>query len=140
MDKIVGMLWNKNEGDILHFIITKALEQVDWLYLADDGSTDSSFDIMKSFKKHPKVRYVEQIQKPHEKKQVLLEEIKRSFKPENTLIQVIESDVTILDTDIRACWAKYNNNNASMSWHMINATDPKDGKMKQVVILLGIYL
>lgn len=124
MDKIVGMMWNKNEGDLLNFTISKALEAVDHLVLADDGSTDNSFAIMQSFKRHPKVLHIEQTLPGREKKQVLLDVIKSKFDPSKTLVQVIESDVTILDTDIRACWAKYSNNNASMAWHMINATDP----------------
>lgn len=128
MDKIVGMMWNMNEGDVLPFTISKALEVVDYLVLADDGSTDKSFEIMQSFKSNPKVIHVEQVKKPREKKQVLLDVIKKNFDPKNTLVQVIESDVTILDTDIRETWAKYNNNDASMSWHMINATDPEGWK------------
>jgi hypothetical protein len=129
MDKIVGILWNKNEGDILNFIISKALDQVDFLLMADDGSTDESVAIMESFKSNPKVLEILKVAKGKgEKKQLLLEKVKQRFKPENTLVQVIESDVTILDTDIRTCWAKYNNNNASMSWQMINATDPEGWK------------
>jgi len=124
---IVGIMWNKNEGDILNFIITKALEQVDYLFMADDNSTDDSFKIMESFKANPKVLDVFQITRG-EKKQILLDKVKARFKAEDTLVQVVESDVTILDTDIRACWAKYNNNNASMSWHVINAVDPEGWK------------
>jgi hypothetical protein len=123
-DKIVGMMWNKNEEDILGFTIPKALEVVDFLVMADDMSTDNSFEVMQSFKGHPKVLHVEQVLPGREKKQVLLDVIKSKFDYEKTLIQVIESDVTILETDIRACWEIYSNNNVAMSWHMINATDP----------------
>lgn len=121
---VVGMMWNKNEGDILHFTISKALESVDYLVLADDGSTDNSFEVMRSFSGHPKVLHVEQVTDKREKKQVLLNVIKSKFDHTDTIIQVIESDITILDTDIREAWKRYNNNHASMSWHLINATDP----------------
>jgi len=124
MDKIVGMMWNKNEGDILPFTIAKALEVVDYLVMADDGSTDNSLAVMQSFKGHPKVLHIENAKSGTEKKKTLLNIIRSKFSPDNTLVQVIESDITVLDTDIRACWAKYSNNNAAMSWHLINATDP----------------
>lgn len=123
-DKIVGMMWNKNEGDILNFTISKALEVVDHLVMMDDQSTDNSYEIMQSFQNHPKVLHVAQSSPRKEKKQALLNVIKANFDPKDTLVQVIESDITILDTDIRACWNRYNNNDAAMSWHLINATDP----------------
>lgn len=123
-DSVVGMMWNKNEGDILNFTISKALEVVDYLVLADDGSTDTSFSIMESFKSNPKVVHVEQVTDGREKKQVLLDVIKSRFDCKRTLVQVIESDITILETDIREAWKKYSNNNTAMSWHLINATDP----------------
>lgn len=123
-DQIVGIMWNKNEGDILHFTISKALEHVDHMYLADDGSTDDSFKIMQSFAQHPKVKFVHQINPKFDKRTSMLTHIKKRYKPENTLVQVIESDITILDTDIRTAWAKYNSNNVSMCWHLVNATDP----------------
>lgn len=124
MDNIIGVMWNKNESDILRFTISKALEVVDYLVMADDGSTDNSFEIMRSFKDHPRVVHVEQVKDGREKKQALLDVVRAKFDPERTLVQVIESDITILNTDIRACWSKYSNNNAAMSWHLINATDP----------------
>lgn len=122
---VVGLMWNYNEGDILHFTISKALENVDYLLLADDSSTDNSFEIMRSFSGHPKVLHVEQVPRNIEKKQHLLNIVKSKFDYTDTLVQVIESDITILDTDIRTTWDLYNNNNASMSWHLLNATDPE---------------
>ena len=40
---IIGMMWNKNEGDILEEIIEAALSRVDTLFVADDGSTPGGF-------------------------------------------------------------------------------------------------
>jgi len=37
MSNIVGIMWNKNEGDILEEIIRKAVLKVDSLLITDDG-------------------------------------------------------------------------------------------------------
>lgn len=122
MDAIIGIMWNRNEADILRFTISKALEQVDYLLLADDGSTDDSFEIMKELgRNHSKIIHVQKYDKSVEKKEALLQVVRANFKPEDTLVQVIESDITILSTDIREAWKKYSSNDVSMSWYLINA-------------------
>lgn len=128
MDKIVGLMWNRNESDILNFTISKALDTVDYLMLADDDSTDNSFEIMESFKNHPKVVLVKKFSKPSDKRQELLNEVKANFRHEDTLVQVIESDITVLQTDIHAAWKKYASKDVAMSWYLINATvNPSKG-------------
>ena len=86
MDKIVGMMWNKNEGDILPFTISKALEVVDYLVMADDGSTDNSMDVMQSFKDHPKVLHIENAKPGTEKKKTLLDALHSRFNSLHTSI------------------------------------------------------
>lgn len=122
-DSIVGIMWNRNESDILNFTINAALKNVDYLLLADDGSTDHSFEIMEEFKSNPKVLFAEKVlPNTVDKRNLLLDEVRKRFKPEETLVQVIESDITILQTDIREAWNKYASKDVAMSWYLINAT------------------
>jgi len=124
MNSIIGIMWNKNEGDILEEIITDALPHIDSLFLADDHSTDNSWEIIKSFSKHPKVEYIRN-QRDNNKdagqRQSLLNEIRKRYKPENTWVQVIESDVMILDTNIREAVKESNISDVAVSWQLINA-------------------
>lgn len=95
---IVGMMWNKNEGDILEEIITNAVTKVDTLLIADDGSTDKSWEIIKSAKeKFDNIEHVQQ--KPNRgdkgQRESLLKEIKKRYKPEDIWVQIIESDMMI---------------------------------------------
>ncbi len=121
---IIGMLWNRNEGDILEEIITNALPHVDSLFLADDHSTDNSWEIMKSFEKNPKVEYMRNTRddaRDKGQRQSLLNEIRRRYRPEDNLVQIIESDIMILDTDIKKVWEDWNINDVGMCWHLLNA-------------------
>lgn len=136
MTHIVGMLWNCNEGDILEEIIENALPHVDSLFIADDGSTDDSWKIIQSFAKNRKDK-IEHIQNkrnhPLDKgqRQALLDEIRRRYKPESTWVQIIESDIMILDTDIRQCIQTHSAEDMSMSWCVLNAVR-EHGTWKEV--------
>lgn len=126
---VVGMMWNKNEGDILEETIIAALPRVDSLFIADDGSTDRSWSIIQAMQAFDsRIEHIQQ--KPNKndpaQRQSLLDEIRRRYKPEDTWVQVIESDIMILDTDVR--WAIENyadSHNLAVSWQALNAVrDP----------------
>jgi glycosyltransferase involved in cell wall biosynthesis len=123
MDHVVGMMWNKDEADILPEIIHEALKRVDTLVIADDGSTDNSWNIIQSFAvAHPEIEHLRQEPNKNDKgqRQALLDEIRRRYKPETTLVQLIESDIMILDTDIKQAWAN-RSDNVKMKWVALNA-------------------
>lgn len=127
MDSIVGMMWNRNEGDILDETIVRALDKVDSLFIADDGSTDNSWEIIKSFEKNPKVELIRNspIKGDQGQRQAMLNEIRRRYKPENTWVQIIESDIHILDTDIREALDNYAVADIALSWQTLNAVRKK---------------
>jgi len=134
-DHLIGMLWNYDEADILEEILEDAILHVDSLFIADDESTDNSWEIIQSFqKKHPdKVEYTRHKRNPKDKgqRQALLTEIQKRYKPEDTFVQVIESDMMILDTDIRESLKTFAVHDIAMSWHALNAVrDP--GTWKEV--------
>jgi glycosyltransferase involved in cell wall biosynthesis len=126
-EHIVGMMWNRNEGDILPFTIASALEHVDTLVLADDGSTDNSWEVMKSFAKaHPdQIEHIQQRPDSEDKgqRQALLNVIRERYRPEDTWVQVIESDIMIFDTDIRQA-IKERSNDILLRWQLLNASPP----------------
>ncbi len=135
-DHIVGMMWNKNEGDILVDIIESALQHVDTLVISDDGSTDNSWDIIQGFAAHHKDQ-IEHIQRAPNKKdkgqrQDLLNVIKERYKPEDTWVQIIESDIMILDTDIKRAIRERGGNDSFINWRLLNATIPNEQKWPDV--------
>jgi hypothetical protein len=106
-DKIVGIMWNKNEGDILNESISKALPLVDHLLLSDDLSSDNSWDIIRNRKSE--LTYISRYgetsgSKKYDKsvwqRQSLLDKAVELFG-RNIWIQVIESDLMAIDTNIR---------------------------------------
>jgi glycosyltransferase involved in cell wall biosynthesis len=104
-DKIIGIMWNKNEGDILDETITKALPLVDHLLVADDDSDDNSWDVIREHKSELAYisRYSEATNKQHSKnswqRNSLLDKAKEIYGTD-IWIQVIESDLIAIDTDI----------------------------------------
>ena len=130
VETIVGMMWNRNEGDVIRDTISSALEHVDTLVIADDGSTDNSWDIIQSFAIHHKDQ-IEHIQRdPNPKdpgqRQALLDVVRSRYRPENTWVQIIESDIMILDTDIRTAIQQRSTNNVYLNWTLLNGViDPK---------------
>lgn len=134
-DHIVGMMWNRNEADILRETLSKAVVQVDSLFLADDGSTDGSREIIEDFAaSNDKVEYVYTNQRhdPRDQghRQHLLDQIQKRYKPENTWVQIMESDIMILDTDIREALKQWSRHDLGMSWHVLNAAR-KTGTWKE---------
>lgn len=54
-------------------------------------------------------------------RQSLLTKIQQRYDPEKTLVQIIESDMMILETDIRKAFNERSNSNISLEWMAINA-------------------
>lgn len=136
MDKIVGMMWNRNEGDILEEVILEAIKHVDSLFIADDNSTDNSWEIVQRLAKDHKdkieyIRNKREIPEDQGQRTTLLNEIRRRYKPESTWVQVIESDVMIVGTDIRQALAEFAIEDMAMSWQALNAVR-KPGTWKEV--------
>ena len=128
-DHIVGMMWNKNEGDILTEIISDALRHVDTLMIADDGSTDNSWDIIQGFAAHHKDQ-IEHIQQAPEKRdrgqrRSMLNRIQERYRPEDTWVQIVESDIMILETDLERVLNE-RSNDVSLEWILLNAVIPPD--------------
>lgn len=120
---IAGLMFNRNEGDILEETLTEALKRVDVLFVADDGSTDDSWKIIKSFK--GQIEHMQQNPNPKDKgqKQALLSEIQRRYRPEDTWVQVIESDVMIAPFvgNLKEVIAEHSVRDCVMYWPTWNA-------------------
>ncbi len=124
-DHIIGMMWNKNEGDILEEIIQEALPFVDSMIIADDGSTDNSWDIIQSMKsRFDKIEHIQQSPNRNDKAQreSMLNYIKKHYKPEDTWVQVIESDMMIAPfVDMRETLKNNTVNDLVVYWKAWNA-------------------
>lgn len=127
-DSIVGMMFAKNEADILPLTITEAMKQVDSLFIADDGSTDGSWEIIQYYKQqYPnKVEYIQQapVIGDQGQRNALLGHIRTRYKAENTWVQTIESDIVLHTHDLKAVIAKTNREDVSVNWHCMNAIRP----------------
>ncbi len=127
-DQIIGVMWCRNEGDILAEIIDNALNSgIDALMVADDDSTDDSWNIIKSYGK--KLEYSARRELTNHGKyldvvwarQHLLDEVRSRFGYKNTWVQIIESDVMLYDTDIREVIKYKAVKDTIVYWHMLNA-------------------
>ncbi|MHA2066703.1 MAG: glycosyltransferase [Candidatus Thorarchaeota archaeon] len=122
---IVGIMWNKNEDDILDQIIEAAMPKVDSLFIADDGSTDSSWQVINTYAYHnpDKIEHIQQKPNPNDpgQRQSLLDEVRRRYKPEDTWVQIIESDIQILDTDVRHAIKMNAVEDLGVTWLTLNA-------------------
>jgi glycosyltransferase involved in cell wall biosynthesis len=126
---IVGMFWNRNEADILEETLTDALRHVDTIFIADDGSTDNSWDIIKSIAINNPNK-VEHIQREPNKndpaqRNALLNKIRERYRAEDTWVQVIESDIFILDTSVRKAIIERSSDDVVVTWTALNGVrDP----------------
>lgn len=124
-DTIVGMMFAKNEVDILPKTIPEAIKLVDSLFIADDGSVDGTWDLIKYFKHaYPdKIEHIQQLPSKRDPAQrnSLLGEIRNRYKPENTWVQMIEADIVLYTNDLHATIANANKNNVNICWHNMNA-------------------
>jgi glycosyltransferase involved in cell wall biosynthesis len=119
-------MWNYNEGDILEEIIESAVNtDIDCLWIADDKSTDNSWEIIKAAKKkYPKIEYIrrEPIKGDKGQRQAMLSKIQERYKAENTWVQIIESDIMICDTKVREAIKNFAIDDLAVSWHTINCS------------------
>lgn len=123
-ENIVGIMWNRNEADILTEMIEAAVQKVDALLIADDGSTDTSWRIIQDLRaKHPEIVHIQQKPNPRDQgqRQALLTEVRRRYKIEDTWVQVMESDIKIVDTDIRDAISQFAHEDLCVSWQALNA-------------------
>ena len=128
-EHIVGMMWNRNEEDILEDTITAALKQVDTLMIADDGSTDNSWDIIQRLAASNKDQ-IEHIRRQPDKedkgqRQALLSLIQERHRAEDTWVQIVESDIMVLETDVKRV-VREKSNDVSLKWVLLNAILPPD--------------
>jgi glycosyltransferase involved in cell wall biosynthesis len=106
-----------------------ALENVDTLVIADDGSTDNSWDIIVDLASiHTQIEHVQRNPNRADpaQRQQLLNVIRDRYKPENTWVQIIESDIMILETDIRAAIEERAVGDVYVNWALINGVIPPD--------------
>lgn len=124
MDHIVGVMYCKNEVDVLPLTIPEAMKRVDSMFISDDGSIDGSWELIQYFKaRYPgKIEYIQQKPKADDagQRSDLLNEIRRRYKPENTWVQVVEADIVIQGGDLRKTIADHNVGNVCVKWENIN--------------------
>ena len=121
---IVGIMWARNEGDLIGEVIDDAVRQVDTLMIADDGSTDDTWSIIQEKRDQYRDRIEHIRQRPDVKdkgqRQALLDEVRKRYRHEDTWVQVIEGDTILLDTSVRdhvsSCTTQI-----ALSWQMLNA-------------------
>ena len=127
-ETIAGMMFAKNEADILRETMTDAMRHVDVLYVADDGSTDGTWAVISDVAEAFKGRVFPQ-RKPDAldpgQRSSLLRAIKKNHRAEDTWVQVVEADVFLLDTDLRAAIAKHKVSDLAVSWQTLNGVRPK---------------
>lgn len=124
------MMWNLNEGDILEETILNALLHVDSLFIADDGSTDNSWELIQSMKGRysSKIEHIQQLPSKLDPAQrtSLLTKIRSVYSAADTWVQVIESDIMILDTDVREAIKSHSDyQELAVSWQTLNAVRKK---------------
>lgn len=128
MDHIVGMMFCKNEADIISTTILDAFRHVDSLFISDDGSTDKSWDIIKYFKQaYPdKIEHIQQKPDPNDQAQrtSLFLEIQKRYKAENTWVQVVEADMILYTSDLRSQIRVANRSDVLVEWDIMNAVRP----------------
>lgn len=100
MEQFIGMMFCKNEADIIEQTVRDAASKVDQLFISDDGSSDNSWKIIQSLKNE--IDNITWIQRePNSKdagqRQSLLNKIKLQFRPEDVFVQIIEADVFLLN-------------------------------------------
>lgn len=125
-DLIVGMMWAKDEADVITETLTDFASKVDLLYLAEDSSSDNTYDLMKSFQDKNKDKvFLQREYNKNDKAQrnSLLNKIRKRHDPKKTWVQICESDTVILDTDIREAISNYAVSDLAVSWQMLNAVN-----------------
>lgn len=124
---IVGMMYCKNEADVLPMTIPDAMRHVDHLFIADDGSTDKSWEMIQFYRDQYPTKVVSIRQRPDPndqgQRQSMLSDIQKWYKPEDTWVQLIDADM-LIDTgnwtlkDLIEMNAK---SNSIVNWYVMNA-------------------
>ena len=131
---IIGMMWNKNEGDILEEIVIDALPNITSLFFADDGSTDNSWETINSIKKRysDKIEFIQRNPNRRDpgQRQALLDEIHKRYKPD-VWVQVIESDVMLLDSNVDDVIQNNSVDDIAVTWQVLNGVR-KPGTWKEI--------
>lgn len=126
-EQIVAMIWNRNEVDLLPFTLQAAVDRddIDAIYIADDGSSDGSWEFIQAFRNKHKDKIVHIQQSPNKndpgQRQSLLDKIKKKHQMETTWVQILESDIMIVDTDIRQAIKEQAVKDIAVSFHLLNA-------------------
>jgi glycosyltransferase involved in cell wall biosynthesis len=121
---LIGMLWTRNEADIIEEVIVAAARQVDALFVADGHSTDGSWQLIRSLQRRFKnIEHVQQENESEDRAQrnSLLDKIRERYKPEDTWVQVFEGDMFTLETDIRTAIRDYAVEDMGVPWFALNA-------------------
>lgn len=128
MSHIVGIMWAKNEVDVIRETIEDALKHVDTMMIADDGSMDGTWRTIREMqRKYPaQIEHIQQAPNRFDKgqREALLKEIKRRYLPFDTWVQVIEADIFLQDTDVRAICAA--ETKLAITWQCLNAVRRPD--------------
>lgn len=122
---IVGLMFCKNEGDVLPVTIPAAMRLVDSLFISDDGSGDGSWEIIKYFHQNypDKIELIRQQpdQKDQGQRQALLNEVRNRYKPEDTWVQVIDADMILHTDNLRQTIEINATKDSIVNWVIMNA-------------------
>lgn len=115
------MLWSRGEADILEEVVRDAATKVDTLFCAAGDAAD--WDILQRLQREGVVEHIQREDETFDRAQrnSLLAKIRERYNPVDTLVQVIESDVFLLETDVRAAWREHAVDDVGMGWIMLNA-------------------
>jgi glycosyltransferase involved in cell wall biosynthesis len=122
---IVGMMFCKNEADVLPMTITDAMRHVDSLFISDDGSTDKSWDIIQYYRqKYPsKIEHVQQHPDSLDQGQrsSMLNLIRSRYKPEDTWVQIIDADMLLHTDNLSETIVRNSRADMLVNWYIMNA-------------------
>lgn len=127
---IIGCMWARNEGDLIAQTIEAALNHpdIDGLFVADDDSTDNTWDVIQAYKSKLIDCYRRQDHRDKDKytehiwaRQFLMDEVRRRYGKEDTWIQIVESDIMIFDTNIKEMIEKIAVKDCLVYWQTLNA-------------------
>lgn len=128
MDHIVGMMFCKNEADIISTTLLDAFRHVDSMFISDDGSTDGSWEIINYFKQaYPdKIEHIQQNPDPNDQAQrtSLFKLIQERYKAENTWVQVVEADMILYTHDLKSQIETAKRSDVLVEWDIMNAVRP----------------
>lgn len=118
---LIGMMWLRNEVDIIEETVRDAATKVDHLLVADGHSTDGSWEVLQSIRL-PNVELLRGDEtNDRAQRQAMLDLIRSRHKPEDTWVQVIESDMLLLVDDLRRTIREHRVRDVAVPWISLNA-------------------